>query len=63
MRSLLPNVASFGPNPFSTKDENLRARVGDQALLKRTAEAVTLRMAANKVLKDQPGDAVVLLGD
>lgn len=53
---------SGGPR-FSTEDENERARVAGIALLQRTAEAVTLRVKVNELLKGNPQDALILLGD
>lgn len=53
---------SGGPR-FSTEDENERARVAGIALLKRTAEAVALRVRANELLESNPQDALILLGD
>jgi endonuclease/exonuclease/phosphatase family metal-dependent hydrolase len=56
------------PNPnggssFKPKDENERAQVAGLALLKRTAEAVALRVKANELLQDNPTEALILLGD
>lgn len=52
------------PGPrFSPSDENERARVAGFALLKRTAEAVALRVRANQLLEADDRNALILLGD
>jgi endonuclease/exonuclease/phosphatase family metal-dependent hydrolase len=48
---------------FTPKDENERARVAGIALLKRTAEAVALRVRANEILERNNARALILLGD
>ena len=53
-----PNGTSFQP-----RDENERAQVGGIAVLKRTAEAVTLRIHANSLLEGNPNSPLLLLGD
>lgn len=60
---LKSKLLTFPNGQFSTKDEDLRARVGGIALLKRAAEAVTLRLAANKIIAKNDVDALILLGD
>ena len=55
----LPN----GGTAFSTNDEDLRARVAALALLRRTAEAATVRLAANNVVVDNQVNALAVLGD
>jgi endonuclease/exonuclease/phosphatase family metal-dependent hydrolase len=52
-----------GGTLFSTDDEDLRAKVGGVALIKRTAEAVALRAKANEILEGNADDAVIILGD
>jgi endonuclease/exonuclease/phosphatase family metal-dependent hydrolase len=44
-------------------DENEQARVAGVALLKRTAEAVALRVKANELLQDNSKQALILLAD
>ena len=48
---------------FIPLNENERARMGGLALLKRTAEAVTLRAKANELLEAEAGAALIVLGD
>ncbi len=48
---------------YSPRDENEHARTAGIALLKRTAEAVTLRVKANELLEGNIGTALILLGD
>lgn len=50
-----------GGTRFETDDETERARVAQLALLRRTAEAVTLRRRANELL--EAGAALIVLGD
>jgi endonuclease/exonuclease/phosphatase family metal-dependent hydrolase len=64
LKSKLLSFPSSGSNPrFNPKDENERARVAGIALLKRTAEAVALRIAANRLLEGNQSQALILLGD
>ncbi len=58
---LKSKLLGFPGGFFSTRDELLRARVGALALLKRAAEAATVRTAATELLKQ--GHAVAVLGD
>jgi predicted extracellular nuclease len=60
---LLTYPSSTGRSRFTPRDEDERGRVAAMALLKRTAEAVTLRVKANELLQDQAQQALVLLGD
>jgi endonuclease/exonuclease/phosphatase family metal-dependent hydrolase len=55
----LPN----GETAFSTGDEDLRASVAAVALLRRTAEATTVRLAANEIVVGNPVQALAVLGD
>ena len=48
---------------FSLTNENERARVAGLALLKRTSEAVAIRVEANKLLENDNGQALIVLGD
>jgi endonuclease/exonuclease/phosphatase family metal-dependent hydrolase len=52
-----------GKSRFTPQDENERARVAGFALLKRTAEAISLRVQANQLLEDDDQKALILLGD
>lgn len=60
---LLTFPSSKGKPRFAPKDENERARVAGLALLKRTAEAVALRVKANDLLANNSTQAIILLGD
>ena len=60
---LKSKLLTFPGGAFSTNNETLRAQIGAIALNKRTAEATTIRLAANQIMTDNPGDAVVLMGD
>ena len=48
---------------FSPSNENERARVAGLALLKRTAEAVAIRVKANQILENDNSQALIVLGD
>ena len=52
-----------GQSRFTPKDENERGRVAGLALLKRTAEAVALRVHANELLEGNVHEALIVLGD
>lgn len=52
-----------GKTRFDTDDENERSRVAGFALLRRTAEAVALRVKANELLEGNSKNALILLGD
>ena len=58
---LLTFPSTLGQARFLPRNEDERAFVAGLALLKRTAEAVTLRVKANALLSDNP--ALILLGD
>jgi endonuclease/exonuclease/phosphatase family metal-dependent hydrolase len=60
---LLSFPAPEGKSRFVPKDEDERARVAGFALLKRTAEAIALRVQANQLLAGNPKQALILLGD
>jgi endonuclease/exonuclease/phosphatase family metal-dependent hydrolase len=60
---LLSFPTSKGNSRFVPKDENERARVAGFALLKRTAEAISLRVQANQLLEGNGQKALILLGD
>jgi endonuclease/exonuclease/phosphatase family metal-dependent hydrolase len=48
---------------YAPKDEHERSRVAGLALLKRTAEAVALRVKANELLEGNTHAALIVLGD
>jgi endonuclease/exonuclease/phosphatase family metal-dependent hydrolase len=52
-----------GASSFQPRDEGERAQVGGIALLRRTAEAVTLRIRANALLESNSQTRLLLLGD
>lgn len=60
---LKSKLLTFPGGFFSTTDENLRARVGAVALIRRTVEASQVRLAANQLLTSNPGHGVIVLGD
>jgi endonuclease/exonuclease/phosphatase family metal-dependent hydrolase len=65
---LKSKLLSYPPNQqgkprFSPKSEDERARVAGFALLKRTAEAIALRVQANQLLEDNSKAALIILGD
>lgn len=60
---LLTFPSQSGSSRFTTNDEDERARIAGIALLLRTAEAVALRVKVNEVLKRNPDDALIMLGD
>jgi endonuclease/exonuclease/phosphatase family metal-dependent hydrolase len=60
---LLTYPSATGRPRFSPRNENERARVAGIALLKRTAEAVALRVKANELLEDNVQKALIVLGD
>jgi endonuclease/exonuclease/phosphatase family metal-dependent hydrolase len=56
-------LLTFPGGGFTTSDENERAQVAGMALLRRTAEAVTIRVKANELLARSQRHALVVLGD
>jgi len=60
---LLTYPSATGRPRFSPRNENERARVAGIALLKRTAEAVALRVKANELLEGNVQKALIVLGD
>jgi predicted extracellular nuclease len=56
-------ASTSGQSRFDTNNENERSRVAGLALLRRTAEAVALRVKANELLKGNSKNALILLGD
>jgi endonuclease/exonuclease/phosphatase family metal-dependent hydrolase len=64
LKSKLPSYPSrTGKARFSTNDEDERARVAGYGLLRRTAEAVALRVRVNELLEARPDEALILCGD
>jgi endonuclease/exonuclease/phosphatase family metal-dependent hydrolase len=63
LKSKLLSFPRPGGTSFQPRDENERAQVGGIALLKRTAEAVTLRIHANSLLEGNPQTPLLVLGD
>ena len=63
LKSKLLSFPRPGGSSFAPRDENERAQVGGIALLKRAAEAVTLRIQANALLEGNPQSPLLLLGD
>jgi endonuclease/exonuclease/phosphatase family metal-dependent hydrolase len=60
---LLTFPSASGAARFSPRDENERAKVAGLALLKRTAEAIALRVKTNELVEGNDSQAVILLGD
>ncbi|KYC40242.1 hypothetical protein WA1_27300 [Scytonema hofmannii PCC 7110] len=60
---LLTFPSTVNQSRFTPKDENERSRVAGLALLKRTAEAVALRVKANDLLEKSATQGLILLGD
>lgn len=60
---LLTYPSRSGRARFSPQDEDERAWVAGMALMKRTAEAVTLRVKANALLAENDCRALIVLGD
>jgi endonuclease/exonuclease/phosphatase family metal-dependent hydrolase len=52
-----------GGSPFVPRDENERAQVARIALMRRSAEAVTVRMRANALLVGNATTPLIVLGD
>jgi endonuclease/exonuclease/phosphatase family metal-dependent hydrolase len=63
LKSKLLTFPRPGGSSFEPRDETERSQIGGIALLKRTAEAVTMRMHANGLLEGNPQTPLVLLGD
>lgn len=60
---LLTFPSTTGEARFSPRTEDERASVAGLALLRRTAEVVTLRVRANTLLADNAAQGLILLGD
>jgi endonuclease/exonuclease/phosphatase family metal-dependent hydrolase len=52
-----------GGTAFSTNDEGVRAQMAAVALMRRTAEAATVRIAANAIVANNNVNALAILGD
>ncbi|KAF3886652.1 MULTISPECIES: endonuclease/exonuclease/phosphatase family protein [Nostocales] len=64
LKSKLLTFPSTANQPrFTPTDENERSRVAGLALLKRTAEAVALRVKANELLEKNSTEGLIVLGD
>lgn len=63
LKSKLLSFPRPGGSSFTPRDENERAQVAGIALLRRTAEAVTLRIRANNLLEAQARVPLVVMGD
>lgn len=60
---LLSFSAAAGGTRFKPRDENERAQEAGLALLRRTAEAVALRVKANELLENNDDRGLIILGD
>lgn len=60
---LLTYPAANGRPRFTPRDENERAQVAALALLRRTAEAATVRIATNALIENNDVNAIAVLGD
>lgn len=56
-------LLTFPGGRFSTRDEDERARVAGVALLRRTAEAVAVRVKANELLVGNRTQGLIVMGD
>lgn len=56
-------LLTFPGGKFTTSDESERAQVAGFALLKRTAEAVAVRVRANELLVGNQSQGLIVLGD
>ncbi len=56
-------LLTFPKGRFTTSDQDERAKVAGMALLKRTAEAVAIRVKANKLLVGNKNQGLIVLGD
>jgi endonuclease/exonuclease/phosphatase family metal-dependent hydrolase len=63
LKSKLLTYPRPGGSSFTPRDENERSQVAGIALMRRSAEAVTLRVWANSMLEGNPNSPVILLGD
>jgi endonuclease/exonuclease/phosphatase family metal-dependent hydrolase len=63
LKSKLLSFPRLWGTSFTPRDEGERAQVGGIALMRRMAEAVTLRIRANGLLEGGEGTPLLLLGD
>jgi endonuclease/exonuclease/phosphatase family metal-dependent hydrolase len=63
LKSKLLTFPRPGQDSFTPRDEEERAQVGGIALMRRTAEAVTLRIRANTLLASENRIPLIILGD
>lgn len=63
LKSKLLTFPRPGGSSFSTEDENERAQVAGIALMRRSAEAVTVRIRCNELLKGNAETPLLVLGD
>lgn len=60
---LKSKLLTFPGGRFSTRDEDLRVRVGAVALMRRTVEAAQVRREVNQLMATNPADGIIVLGD
>jgi endonuclease/exonuclease/phosphatase family metal-dependent hydrolase len=63
LKSKLLTFPRLGGSSFTPRNEEERAQVAGIALMRRTAEAVTLRVRANELLEGNNSSPLLLLGD
>lgn len=63
LKSKLLTFPRLGGSSFTPRNEEERAQVAGIALMRRTAEAVTLRVRANELLEENNSNPLLLLGD
>lgn len=63
LKSKLLTFPRPGGSSFSPRDEGERAQVAGIALMRRSAEAVTLRIRVNAILQGNDQNPLILLGD
>lgn len=63
LKSKLLTFKRPGGSSFAPRDEDERAQVGGIAVMRRTAEAVTLRIRANAFLEGNSQSPLIVLGD
>jgi endonuclease/exonuclease/phosphatase family metal-dependent hydrolase len=63
LKSKLLSFPRPGGSSFAPRDETERAQFAGLALMRRMAEAVTLRVRANELLQSNPMNPLIVLGD
>jgi endonuclease/exonuclease/phosphatase family metal-dependent hydrolase len=63
LKSKLLTYPRAGGSSFTPRDENDRTQAASIALMRRTAEAVTVRTWVNSMLEGNPNSPLVVLGD